>query len=798
MQLDAASRAGAGISKNHARARGHWLAALVAVGASILMTWPLALSAGHQVLRAAYFWDAYTNVMLMGSRVDAALGRGALSLYDSYYFAPLTNSIVFNENHFGLSLLFAPFYLLSANPIWAYNLTLLTSLALSVFFTYLLVLRLTGSGPAGLIAGVAFAFCPYVLFEIGRIQLVATQWIPACFLFLHRAFERQRPKDIIGLWACALLQIGTCLYYAMFMLPLLALASGILLFKARPARRFYYWFGACAVAAAFVAYAMVHPYFSARHDFDLQRSLSFASSYDGKVGFFSNVSGTNRTLTSMHYVDTQGGAHEEVAFPGFSVLLLALLALVVPAFRALRRIGAKQALFTILLWSGLVILAVCYTFLESSMLPGVLVFALGALGWLSARRLLPQPFGGKIGLYLALFLLAVTLFLGLRPAASDGTMIRGLYYYFYTYVPGFDGIRKVSRQAVMTTFMLCVLAGFGGSWLFSKLRRTWARVLATAFLLSAICYELRCFPHPVEPVWGGDEVPAVLRFAATLPAADLVASVPQDEGRWRFGGDAGMALHNYLALYHKHRFVNGQSSYYPPVTELARWALGRLPDEAARRALLSIGTREVLIFGEELEPHRANLAAQLAERPSEYRRLFERGSHSVFRLLGAEDPTLELLEPPLLPDSAVAVPAAELSAQSSLQPDRAGLAVDGQDDTYWTADRYQEQGQFLEVELSHPRPIVALEIRAPGRVMDVPVSYRLSAANGPEELGVVAEQPVLRFYRAQIFSPERFVLRVVFRRPIFADRLRFTVEQPLPGYYFTVSELRLYEKSGAL
>src|SRR3954452_6688707 len=116
MQLHAAARAGAGAWKMKPETRSHLLVGLLSVAASILMTWPLALSTGHQLLRPAYFWDAYTNAMLMGSRVDAALGRSALSLYDSYYFAPLPHTIVFNENLFGLSLLFAPFYLVSGNP----------------------------------------------------------------------------------------------------------------------------------------------------------------------------------------------------------------------------------------------------------------------------------------------------------------------------------------------------------------------------------------------------------------------------------------------------------------------------------------------------------------------------------------------------------------------------------------------------------------------------------------------------------------------------------------------------------
>ncbi|HET7542134.1 MAG TPA: hypothetical protein VFK05_19840 [Polyangiaceae bacterium] len=794
MQLDAASRAGAGIGKTPRagqRAR-HLLALLLAALLSIVMTWPLAESPGHQLLGAAYYWDAYTNVMLMGSRVDAALGRGTLSLYDSYYFAPLSHSIAFNENHFGLSFVFAPFYLLSDNPLWAYNLTLLASLSLSVFFTYLLVLRLTRSPYAGLLAGVAFAFCPYVLFEIGRIQLVATQWIPASFLLLHRAFSGQRLRDIAGFWSCALLQLGTCLYYAMFMLPLLALAGAALMLELRPPRRFFYRFGACAVVAGAIALAMVYPYFAARHAFNLQRSLEFASSYDGKLGFFANVSETNRTLTSMHYQNTRPGAHEEVAFPGFSVLFFALLALLVPAVRALRRIGARRSLIAILLWSAFVMLGLGYTWLSHSLLAGVLVFALFALAWRSARHALPQPFGAQQGLYFALFLLAVALFLGLNASPTEGTEIRGLYYYLYTYVPGFDGIRKVSRQAVLTTFIACVLSGFGVSWLLSKLRRAWARVLGAALLLVALCYELRCFPHPIRKVWGGDSVPQVLRFAATLPERDLIAATPQDEGKWHFSGDAGMAFHNYLALYHRHRFVNGQSSWQPPVTELAQRALERLPDEAARRTLLSIGTRDLIVFGDELEPKRADLAAQLAARPTEYRRLFAHGHHSLFSLLGSEDPSLQLLDTPTLPAFARRIPATEVRVVPSLRADLASQASDDDVRSFWTAGREQEQGQYLELELSSPRPIVALEILDPQRVMDVPVSYRLTAKNGAQDLGTVAEQRALRFYRSQIFAPETFVFRLVFPNPILADRLRLTIEQPVPGYYFSVHELRLY------
>jgi hypothetical protein len=754
------------------------------------MTWPLAAGAGHHLLRAIYFWDAYTNAMIMGSRVDAAVGRGPLSLYDNYFFAPLPHSIAFNENLFGLSLLFAPFHLLSNNPLWAYNVTLLVSLALSVFFTYLLVLRLTGSGQAGLVAVVAFAFCPYVFFELGRIQLVATQWIPACFLFLHLAIEEKRPRDIVGFWVCVLLQIGTGLYYTMFLVPLLGLLGGALLLKHRPPRRFYYWFAACALGAGAVALLMVKPYFSARHAFNLERSLSFASSYDGKLSFFANVPDTNRTLTALHHQSEWRGAPEEIAFPGFSVLALSLVALAVPAWRTLRRAGASKASITLLLWAALIFVAGAATLVAHSMLPGTIVFAAGA--WYLARRKVSHPFRGTKGLYFAVLVLAVVMFLGLTPLTWDGAPVRGLYYYFHTYFPGFNGIRKVSRQAVTTTFALCLLAGFGAAWLFSQVRRKNDRNLAFCLVLAAIAYELRSFPHPVERVWAGDQVPEVLRFVASLPERDLVASVPQNNGQQLFRGDAGMAFHNYLALYHEHRFVNGQSSWQPPVTELARRALDSLPDDGARRALLSMGTRHIIVFGEDLKPGREGLAAELSARPAEYRRIFQQGPHSVFTLLGADDPTLALLEPPALPALARLVPAGELRARASLQSERARLALDGKEGTYWTSARPQQRDQYFEVELASPRPIVALEITAPGRVMDVPVSYRVSAARGEEDLGTLAEQPLVRFYRAQIFSPETFVFRLVLREPIDADRIRLTVEQPVPGHHFSIGDLRLF------
>jgi len=768
----------------------HLGALLVAVASSVLFTWPLAANAREFVLRAIYHWDAYTNAMIMGSRVDAALGRAPMTLHDTYYFAPLRNSIVFNENHFGLSLIFAPFYLISGKPLLAYNLTLLVSLTLSAFFTYLLVRKLTGSGWAGIVAGVAFAYSPYVLFEMGRIQLVATQWIPLSFLLLHRAIETQRPRDCVAFWGAILLQIGTCLYYAMFLIPLLSLLGCVLVSRQRPSPKFFAWFGAAAAGAGLVALWMVYPYFSARTAFNLERSLSVASSNDGKFSFFANVHPTNHTLTGMHHVVASGAAHDEIAFPGFIAAALLVVGLVVPAVHTLSRGDRQKVLADVGRWLAIALGAFVLSILTHSLLLGTL--AIGGGIWFLARKGSILPFGGDRGAYLGVLLVALSMFLGIHPFDWDGEPVRGLYYYFHTYFPGFNGIRKVGRQAVMTTFVIVVLAGFGGSWLFARLRRLRDRAALTGVLLGVLAYELRCFPHPLERVWGAAETPSVLRFAASLPAEDMLAFTPQNTGRAVFRGDDGMALYNYLALHHKHRFVNGQSSWQPPVTELARRSVERLPDEAARRALLSMGARHVVVIEEDLPLERAGLADKLAARPEEYRRVFREGSHSVFTLLEKDARSLELLPTPPLPDGARLIPQSELRARASLRPDRAGVTLDGDPNTYWTGGRFQAPDQYFEVELNSPRAVAALELTAPGRVMDLPASFRLSAHNGDQDLGVLAERPLLRLHREQIFEPKKFVLRIVLPRPTTLDRLRIAVVQPVPGSYFSIHELRVY------
>lgn len=790
--------------------------AICSLAAACLMTWPLSVHPTDHILAAIYHWDAYTNTMIMGGRVDAALGRSALSLYDNYFFAPLPNTLAFNENLFGLSLLFAPFYVLSNNALFAYNATLLLSLALSVFFTERLVKELTGSRLAGLVTGIAFAFCPYVLFEIGRLQLVATQWIPACFLMLHRTVEKGRWRDILALWACYLLQVGSCLYYAMFLIPLLGFVGAALLVNRRPPRSLYFKLVASGALAAVVALLMVYPYFASREGFDLERSLEFASSYDGKLSFFANVHETNRTLTGMHHRGEYRGAHEEIAFPGFTVLGLSLVALGVPLWGIVRSARLRSARLRSaqlptaplqsakalraqlwwpfakhgLGWTIVALAALTSTWLSHSMLVGAIVASCGL--WLNTRKRPGSVFADSRNVYVTALALAVVLFLGLTPFHLGGEPVHGLYYYFHTYFPGFNGIRKVSRQAVMTSFLLAIVSSHGAAWLLQRLVSVRHRALAAVVMLAVVCFELRSFPHPVRAVWAGETMPPAYAYLARQPREELVVTYPQNTGQHLFKWDHGLALHNYLMLQHKHRSLNGQSSWEPPVTNLVNRALVALPDDSARRVLQSVGARHLLIHGDDLNASQRRLIDQLLAQPARYHHAFQSGNDHVFTFVDTEDTSTGLTQTPELPPHAVAIAPTEISFLTASEPHAATRAFDGDLHSYWSSRQPQFAGQHLEFRLSRARRLVALEIQNPMNESHVPMAFDLSVAEDGGPWRTVWEQPQLRVPSDLVFAPKRFVFRVVVPDTGPVTRVRLTIRQPVPGAALTLHEARLY------
>lgn len=756
-----------------------------------IMLWPLPQVIGSHVLKAIYYWDAYTNAMAMSGRLRNVLGTGPGSHYTSYFFAPINDSIVFNESLFGLSLIYAPFELITDSPLAAYNITLLLSFTLSQYFTYLLVKRLTGNGWAGALCGFLFAFSPYATFEMGRIQLVATQWIPLLWLFAHRLTTERRIRDLAGLCATYLLQVGTCLYYAMFMAPLLALFLLTRLVQRPLPGRFWLRSVPVILCAGLLALLMTYPYFTSRKGFQLERAESFAASFDGELGFFLNVHDTNRTLTGMHHRSYERGAHEEIAFPSFTGFGLAVLSLL-SAFVAFARSRGRRALAQ---WSALLLATFALALLSSALthtaLAGALAFGLSIP--IGLRAGIDSPFPTMQRLWLWVLGLSLALYLGMFPFEWGGEPVAGLYYYLHTYLPGFNGIRKVSRQACMTTFLILVIAGYGGRILFQAVpSRPW-QVMSFALLLSLSAFELRTFPNEVDPLWAGSTVPAAYRFIGEQPGTAPVAIYPAYFGKERFRRHRGMALHNYMALHHRRRTLNGKSSFIPPVTHLTHQALRALPRQEGLRVLQILAPEFLLLHTEDVSRARALMVVQgLDRRTDAVARVFRDGDQYVYRMLPQDDPSLGLLTVPPIPKSTRALAPSAMTASRSAQKTTPERARDGDPRSVWASGRNMHRGDYVELHLARPERVAMVQLESPTAPTDHPFSFRVEVEDPSGALRTVVNRPRIRLFSELVYAPNRFHFRIPLPEPTLTQRVRITVLEPTPARWWSIGEATLF------
>ncbi|HMI90400.1 MAG TPA: hypothetical protein VK509_03510, partial [Polyangiales bacterium] len=641
----------------------HHLVALLGYCAlSVAATWPLGRFAATHVVEAKWHYDSMVNMMILGSRMHYALGIGALqSIYDNYFCAPVPLSIAYNENLFGLTLLYAPFFVATRDPLLSYNLTLLLSLSLSGYFTYLFVSRVSGSRLAGALMGVAFAYCPYVFFELGRIQLVATQWIPLSALLLHEAMEHGRKRSIVGLGLVFALQIGSCLYYAVFLIVYFAIIGGWLALRyKRVTRAFIARAALAAVLVGALASAMSYPYFEARKDYPLTRSEAKAAEYSGTMRDLMRVYPHNRGLTFMH--DAASGPLEPISFPGFVLLLLAFSALVLPVLakyraaepgenRRLTAIGAAFGPIAVLSAIGAAVV-----FRDG--IAAVLAFLAAVLIWRSLRRepLLPAI----VVAYSVLVLVTVALFLGPSPLSVGKEPVRGLYFYLYHFVPGFDGVRYVSRLAVLVMLGLSVLGGLGAAALFEKLAPR-ARIAAFLALACLMLFELRNSPMPLVELPSKKKTPAAYKWLAKHKGPEPLAAIPAYSMGF-FG-----AREDYMALFHGRRTINGKSSWMPPITHAFINESRRFPRRTMTTMLRTLGAKYLLLHGGELSAERARHALSwLNARPEDFVLRFEGDQDYVYEILPSNDPAVGLLRTPVRPKGLVRVSPSQLHARASV------------------------------------------------------------------------------------------------------------------------------------
>ncbi|MFC2169763.1 discoidin domain-containing protein [Acidobacteriota bacterium] len=317
---------------------------------TLSMTYPLVFNIGSSLPGEGEPWDPLLNTWILAWNTKTILSADFQGFFDANIFYPQKRILTYSEILLPQSIIALPLHVFN-NPILAYNCVLLFVLITSAFGMYQLAYYLTKSNPGGLIAGIIFAFSPFMLDHIGLIQALSAGGIPLTFLFLHKFIEDKTHKNLLLFTFFFIIQSLACIYYAFYLSLMIGLCF-LFLFLTR--RKLINWkkimlfvFIVSAVASPFV-----YQYLMARVEMRLSRTQIFGASLTN----FLSVSPLNRI-----YGDILSSFHrpEGALFPGILAFLLALSGCL---FLLKRKTAQKEPFSANPVWIYLIIFILSFLF----------------------------------------------------------------------------------------------------------------------------------------------------------------------------------------------------------------------------------------------------------------------------------------------------------------------------------------------------------------------------------------------------------------------------------------------------
>ncbi|MFC4106535.1 hypothetical protein [Micromonospora zhanjiangensis] len=522
------------------------LAALASLVLAVLMTWPTLRYPLHTIPQD--YWDPTLQAWQMAWSGHALLTDPA-HLFQSNTFYPEKWSFAFSDMLLG----YAPAGMIGSGPqaaLLRYNIIFVLAHAVATFGAYALVRQLGAGRIGAAVAGVGYAYAPWLLSQAGHLHIVSNGGIPLALAMLARGHgwsmrhgyrpDRRHAGWALAGWLVASWQItlgfGIGLPFA-YILGLLVPVTVLTWY----ARRLFVWrakrpFGwrllladlagglvfaatGALLAIPFFKVAELHPY--------AKRSVGDLEVFSPPAGSFLIAPAESRIWGSLHE----------------------------PARATL----TAQA--------------------EMTLLPGYVLYALAIAGlffsiWTVRQRLL---------------LLAGTVLIFLLSMGTEFFGGRYTYLPLYDHLPGWEGLRTPGRLMLWGTLLLCVLAAGSVSALADRAQQLaaqripswpgpWLRLATLVPLLLVLVEGLNATPHPVVP-----QQPAALR---TADGPLLV--LPSDQG-----------TDQNVMLWSTTRFqpvVNGGSGFLPTGLAKTRQAAESFPDRASVDYLRGIGVKTVVVL----------------------------------------------------------------------------------------------------------------------------------------------------------------------------------------------------------
>ncbi|GAC1509801.1 MAG: hypothetical protein NVS2B12_25950 [Ktedonobacteraceae bacterium] len=621
------------ISANH---KWNWQDALYLLALGLLVV----LMAYHYTPHlagevAGEWWDPLLNMWTLSWNTTTLL-HNPLHLWQAQLLYPNPLTLSYSENLLGETPFFAPFFLITHNPVLSYNVVFYLTFLLCATNMYILARYHTGKAFAAFVAALIYAFAPYRLGEIDHIHVIAGEWIPLVLLYLDLSLKQGKWRHWSLFAIFYLLQLLSSIYYGIFLsYTLLAYIiiryTRPLLVQVRQQRRKYLAYllaqgrkPAVVFTVMLVTLGLLMAPYILQLSSGLARSISQTANFSAFVSDFRFATPFNWLygISSYNGVPLQLD-NEHYLFLGLTTMGLAGLGTIL-AWR--RHELTMRAFF----WTGLI----------------VLLFAFGPVLQFSTSSGAPLISG---------------------PNYPDSTHIHPPnlpmpWYLAYYVLPGFKGLRVPARLIGVLLVILALLAAYGVAWL-QEMRQSWAAVdmaeasaattihehdgqnvyssverclrpaggscilaLATTLPLRAIrtiamqcvlillplAILLEAVPAylPVTQVPTGNAIPAVYQWLATHGDQQPIVELPMAHLDENFS-TRDEAWYDYYAIYHSHPIMNGWSGYRPPLTTYIAGVLLNFPSADSLAILKRYAIRYVVLHLQLYKP--ATAAALLPE-----------------------------------------------------------------------------------------------------------------------------------------------------------------------------------------
>ncbi len=367
--------------------------------------------------------------------------------FDGNYFYPFGNSLAFSDNFILPALIGKPIYLLTGNYSLAYNIVMVLAPVTSGYLTFCLVRYIIRKELPAFVAGFAFMCLPFIYGHLGHPQLQFSFGIPAIILATLIFAEKRTPLSATAIGFIVFIQFFSTVYYSLIsylLAGLILFAYSLMKFKTITKRDLFVLIGMnipWIVALLFV----IKPYLAVRDAFD-PWSIDLVTHFSATIKSYLAMSLKHKIWGFLNGPLASNGSFLSV---GVIVSTLAVVSV------------AKIGLFlpTIFTLAGLIFAEYLEPGVYKAYVVSISLWFL--LVFLTVKLYIKRSSETKnlqLEEYTLLIFFLFTFFFFASFGIIEKKAHTELYYYLYSYLPGYNGLRAAYRFGIVAGFMLILLS----------------------------------------------------------------------------------------------------------------------------------------------------------------------------------------------------------------------------------------------------------------------------------------------------------------------------------------------------